>query len=257
MRTPQTPHDLRERFLNTKKKPPDLRDMLNKARAEAETLQSYLVLLDLTQQQNTSFMTVFGEAISQEVQKQMGRVFEEFECPSPRRADADAEYEEWFAGAAEWATPTLDNFIWGWTAQQVRDREDLFFLEGYEKKQRSESKKRQTCSRNQESSKWEKTTPEENDWSHATITLLRTTQTDNSGTESIRPKVKSVVLMADRATSRINLEATAPHGWGQRPLNTPPKTETTPGHKVTRFGSRQEDPEADIIINRQGKFIKN
>ena len=111
-------------------KPPDLCNMLNKACSRAESLPSHmafldLALLDLAQQQKASFATVFGEVISQEVQKQMGQVFQEFECLPHWRANIDVEYEEWLAWAAAQATPTPADLVRGQTVQWVRDQEDL------------------------------------------------------------------------------------------------------------------------------------
>ena len=128
-------------------KPPDLRKVLKEARTGVENLSSHLTLPDLAlpdlaPQQKASFASIFREAIIQEVHKQMGQVFQEFECLPPWRPDAYAEYEEWLAQATAWAAPTPANFVQGRTVQWVRDREDSLFPEGHEKDWRSTSKRR-------------------------------------------------------------------------------------------------------------------
>ena len=64
-------------------------------------------------------------------------------------------------------------------------------------------------------------------------------------------------MKTDQTTSRIKPEVRAPCSRGQRPLNAPWRMDATPGCKATGFSDHQEDPVADMIINKQAEFIKS
>ena len=85
------------------------------------------------------------------------------------------------------------DLVQGQTVQWVRDQEDSFLTEGYEREWISSSKRR-SCLHNWESSKHEKTTLEGDDsvdlgvdWSHATVAPPKSSRSNNLSTGGARP----------------------------------------------------------------------
>ena len=78
-------------------------------------------------------------------------------------------------------------------------------------------------------------------------------------TNETQPKVKSVVTTVNNYTQNELLHGSSlpTHGGPvHKPPSIPPPKEPVPGRKITGMGSHQQDPEADLILNKPEEFIK-